>query len=115
MRQNWQQYQPFVEGGLSVEQYCQKCIDPHAKEIDHLGIQAAFDAVISGAGMCIQIFYLDRSDGVDIKPMVLEPLVADGQQRWKSESSTVDHQSMSDNPPAMTLLYRPYVMPTVLL
>ena len=99
MRQNWQHYQPFVTEGLSVEQYCQTHIEPHTVEIDNLRIQAAFDAIIRGAGMCVHILYFDRSDGVEIKPMILEPSAADA-VNWQSTLKVL---------PAMRLLYRMYV------
>ena len=65
MRSNPDLYQPYIID-YTVDQYCAAKIDPFAVEIEHYGIQALFDAVISPAGIHIEVLYLDRSPGDEV-------------------------------------------------
>lgn len=66
MRLHADQYEPFME--MSVDEYCVSRIDPTNQEIDQIGLQALTDAVISAAGINLEVLYLDRSMGDEVTP-----------------------------------------------
>ncbi|KAL9640183.1 MAG: hypothetical protein Q9204_000811 [Flavoplaca sp. TL-2023a] len=78
----------------SIQDYCSTNIEPHAVEIDNLGLQACIDAIIKPAGIAVQVLYLDRSPGEQVN-----------QIDWPAEPSTVNapYQGTSN----IRLLYRP--------
>lgn len=65
MRTNPDAYQPYLID-YTIDQYCAAKIDPFAVEIEHMGIQALFDAIIRPAGITIDVLYLDRSPGEEM-------------------------------------------------
>lgn len=66
-----ERYENFLE--MSVNQYCLTRIDPANQEIDHIGLQALTDAVISPAYIAVEVSYLDRSDGDQVTPHAFVP------------------------------------------
>lgn len=60
---NAAEYESFLTNDSSIDSYCQSTINPHATEIDHLGIKAVYDAIIGYPGIGLDIVYLDRSEG----------------------------------------------------
>jgi len=65
MRRNPDAYEPYMVD-YTIDQYCAAKIDPFEVEIEHMGIQALFDAVIRPAGIIIEVLYLDRSPGEEM-------------------------------------------------
>ena len=61
-----ERYRAFLE--MEVPQYCETRIDPANQEIDHIGLQALTDAVISPAYIALEVSYLDRSTGDQVTP-----------------------------------------------
>ncbi|KAI4264453.1 MAG: hypothetical protein L6R42_000445 [Xanthoria sp. 1 TBL-2021] len=78
----------------SIQDYCSSHIEPHAVEIDNLGLQACIDAIIKPAGIAVQVLYLDRSPGEQVN-----------QIDWPAEPSTLNapYAELS----TIRLLYRP--------
>lgn len=78
----------------SIQDYCSSHIEPHAVEIDNLGLQACIDAIIKPAGIAVQVLYLDRSPGEQVN-----------QIDWPAEPSTLNapYTELS----TIRLLYRP--------
>ncbi|KAL8731563.1 MAG: hypothetical protein Q9181_004265 [Wetmoreana brouardii] len=79
---------------LSVDQYCSTHIEPHAVEIEHLGMQACIEAIINPAGIAIQVLYLDRSPGEQVN-----------EHEWPAEPSSAAPQFTGVY--TIRLLYRP--------
>ncbi|KAL8816544.1 MAG: hypothetical protein Q9191_008310 [Dirinaria sp. TL-2023a] len=82
----------FNDDGISAAVITHFRIDPYAVEIEHLGIQALFDAVIKPAGIAMEVLYLDRSAGEEVNTI-----------RW----SVDDHSGHYLSIPTIRLLYRP--------
>ncbi|VDN00956.1 unnamed protein product [Thelazia callipaeda] len=57
LRENASTYEGFIEGGCSVEEFCQSEIEPMYKDCDHLAIIALTNAL----GVSIRIEYMDRT------------------------------------------------------
>ena len=93
MRTNPEAYQPYIID-YTIDQYCAAKIDPFAVEIEHLGIQALFDAVIRPAGINIEVLYLDRSPGEEVNTI-----------RFPDLDDPVRSHYL--NIPTIRLLYRP--------
>lgn len=91
MKTNAGLYVPFMLNE-TIDQYCSTKIDPYAVEIEHLGIQALFDAVIKPAGIAMEVLYLDRSAGEEVNTI-----------SW----SVDDHSGHYLSIPTIRLLYRP--------
>ena len=51
---------------LNVEVYCNSTIMPMGSEIDHLGLSALNDVLLSPAAIGLEVLYLDRSEGPEI-------------------------------------------------
>ncbi|KAL8675217.1 MAG: hypothetical protein Q9168_000337 [Polycauliona sp. 1 TL-2023] len=77
----------------NIQDYCSTHIEPHAVEIDNLGLQACVDAIMKPAGIAVQVLYLDRSPGAQVN------------QIWPAEPSSVNasYNGLS----TIRLLYRP--------
>ena len=60
LRTNAETYQPFCQEG-PISSYCAAKIDTFAAELEHLGLQALFDAVIKPAQITLEVTYLDLS------------------------------------------------------
>lgn len=91
MKTNAALYLPFMLNE-TIDQYCSTKIDPYAVEIEHLGIQALFDAVIKPAGIAMDVLYLDRSAGDEVNTI-----------SWQVDNSSGHYLSI----PTIRLLYRP--------
>lgn len=63
MKANPANYQNFIDGGKSVQDYCRDVIEPVREEIDHLGMTLLIDLLMKPAGIAVEIVYLDRSGG----------------------------------------------------
>lgn len=55
-------YAPFIPS-MDVMTYCQQHLDPFYEEIEHVGLKALVDAVLSPADIAVECLYLDRSLG----------------------------------------------------
>ena len=97
MKENGDEYRDFVPDGMTVDQYCQAHIDPAAAEMEELSLKCAYDLLYDGAGLTLDIAYLDRSPGDRVNSHLYEPKSID---------------TSSAKPPMdgkVTLLYRPFV------
>lgn len=65
MKTHMEEYVPFTPG-LDVEAYCNTTILPMGSEIDHLGLSALNDVLLSPAAIGLEVLYLDRSQGPEI-------------------------------------------------
>ncbi|KAI4258908.1 MAG: hypothetical protein LQ352_001021 [Teloschistes flavicans] len=61
MKTHSNKYVPFIPEQTSIDQYRSVHIEPHAVEIEHLGLQALVDAIVQPAGIAVQVLYLDLS------------------------------------------------------
>ncbi|KAI9885051.1 MAG: hypothetical protein M1823_003150 [Watsoniomyces obsoletus] len=66
-------YQPYIPDS-TVDQYCAAHIEPFQTEIEHVGMTALIDALISPARMVVEILYLDRSAGSEVNKHRFEAL-----------------------------------------
>ncbi|EJW80729.1 hypothetical protein WUBG_08361, partial [Wuchereria bancrofti] len=57
LRENAADYEGFIDGGRTMEQFCQCEIEPMFKDCDHLAIIALTNAI----GVSIRIEYMDRT------------------------------------------------------
>lgn len=57
LRENAADYEGFIDGGRTIEQFCQCEIEPMFKDCDHLAIIALTNAI----GISIRIEYMDRT------------------------------------------------------
>uniref|UniRef100_A0A915PG84 ubiquitinyl hydrolase 1 n=1 Tax=Setaria digitata TaxID=48799 RepID=A0A915PG84_9BILA len=57
LRENAVDYEGFIDGGRTMEQFCQSEIEPMFKDCDHLAIIALTKAI----GVSIRIEYMDRT------------------------------------------------------
>lgn len=62
MSANADMYSAFLLDG-TIDQYRATYIDPFSVEIEHLGMNACFDAILKPAGIAVDISYLDRTEG----------------------------------------------------
>ncbi|KAF2489043.1 cysteine proteinase [Lophium mytilinum] len=86
-------FQPFLEFGQDIKQYCSTQIEPSICEIDHIGMSALAEVLVKPAGFAMEVLYLDRSPGDQVTEYNFDPLGHDGLPLH--------------NPPTMRLLYRP--------
>ncbi|KAL8936521.1 MAG: hypothetical protein Q9211_004146 [Gyalolechia sp. 1 TL-2023] len=93
MKSHQGSYASFIEG-MTVDQYCGSHIEPYAVEMDHIGLQACYDAILRPAGIALQVLYLDRTAGDQVTEL-----------NWRSEPS--DPSSTYGATPTVRLLYRP--------
>ena len=84
-------YSPFVLNE-TIDQYCSTKIEPFSVELEHLGLQALFDAIIKPAGIAMEILYLDRSVGDEVNTI-----------SWPIDNTSSRYFSI----PTIRLLYRP--------
>lgn len=80
--------------GQTVDQYCDEHVMPMDSEIDHLGLSALKDVILSPASLALEVTYLDRSQGDEVNLHRFDPVSG-------FTASTV------------RLLYRPFVDPTI--
>ncbi|KAL8952220.1 MAG: hypothetical protein Q9222_001876 [Ikaeria aurantiellina] len=95
MKKHAKEYGGFNEDFSTIDQYCATRIEPHAVEIENLGLQTCIDAIIKPAGINVQVLVLDRTPGEQVN-----------QLQWNAEASAANAQYSS--PPTIRLLYRPY-------
>jgi ubiquitin thioesterase protein OTUB1 len=60
--------------GQTVSQYCEEQILPTGAEIDHLGLSALKDVLLSPAGIALEVMYLDRSEGTEVNLHRFDPI-----------------------------------------
>lgn len=94
MKTHPESFVPFTEG-MTVDQYCETHIEPYAVEMDNIGLQAFFEAILRPAGIALQVLYLDRSPGEQVNEL-----------NWQTEPS--DSSGTYGSTPTVRLLYRPY-------
>lgn len=85
LKQNSEEYAPFIDEGMTVAQYCEQEIEPMWKDADHLAI----NSLIKAAGTRVRIEYMDRT--------------AAPNGGWHYDIPSDDQQIA----PEITLLYRP--------
>lgn len=93
MKTHRESFIPFIES-MNVDQYCETHIEPYAVEMDNIGLQACFEAILRPAGVTLKVLYLDRSPGEQVNEL-----------SWQSESP--DSSSTYGGTPTVRLLYRP--------
>ncbi|KAL8680608.1 MAG: hypothetical protein Q9186_003200 [Xanthomendoza sp. 1 TL-2023] len=93
MKTHPESYVHYTEN-QSISEYCSTHIEPHAVEIENLGLQACIDAIISPAGISVQVLVLDRSPGVEVN-----------QLDWPAEPSSAN--ALYIGLYTIRLLYRP--------
>ncbi|EME38717.1 hypothetical protein DOTSEDRAFT_75461 [Dothistroma septosporum NZE10] len=71
------EYAPWLLGS-TVEEYCKNQIEPMAAEIDHVGLVALKDALLSPAGISLEVLYLDRSEGSEVTMHRFDPVNGGG-------------------------------------
>lgn len=76
MKMHEDDFAPFIEGGMSVVEFCNSEVDPMGVESGHLQIKALADCL----GVGIQVAYLDRTEGNEVNvhtiPEGAQPLVS---------------------------------------
>lgn len=60
--------------GQTVDQYCDEHIMPMDGEIDHLGLSALKDVILSPASLALEVTYLDRSVGEEVNLHRFDPI-----------------------------------------
>ncbi|KAL9603590.1 MAG: hypothetical protein Q9219_001093 [cf. Caloplaca sp. 3 TL-2023] len=93
MKNHSESFLPYT-GIPSIDQYCAARIEPYAVEIDNVGLQAFFEAVLKPAGLALQVLYLDRSPGKQVNEI-----------NWPAEP--LNPVSTYAGTPTIRLLYRP--------
>lgn len=93
MKSHANMYQPWILDSL-VDQYCATQIEPFQAEIEHVGMKALIDVLVSPARIVVEILYLDLSAGSEVNNYRFEAVAAD------------DAASYSPCP-TIYLLYRP--------
>ncbi|KAL8975387.1 MAG: hypothetical protein Q9197_000368 [Variospora fuerteventurae] len=95
MKTRPQSFVPFMVG-LSIDQYCGANIEPHAVEIDNIGLHACIQAILQPAGVAVQVLYLDQSDGEQVNEF-----------NWPGEGPNANAVTAYGAVPTVRLLYRP--------
>ena len=67
------EYAPWLLG-QTVDQYCDASILPVGAEIDHVGLTALKDVLLSPAGIALEVLYLDRSEGQEVTMHRFDPV-----------------------------------------
>ncbi|KAI4157393.1 MAG: hypothetical protein L6R39_000675 [Caloplaca ligustica] len=93
MKSNPDNYVPYTEG-VSIDRYCATHIEPYAVEIENIGLQAYFDAILKPAGIALQVLYLDQSPGEQVTEL-----------NWPA--GITHGTSAFGDVPTIRLLYRP--------
>lgn len=60
--------------GQTVDQYCEAQIMPVKAEIEHLGLSALKDVLLSPASLALEVMYLDRSIGDEVNLHRFDPI-----------------------------------------
>ncbi|KAI4088036.1 MAG: hypothetical protein LQ344_006351 [Seirophora lacunosa] len=96
MKTRPQNFVPYMVA-LSIDQYCGTHIEPHAVEIDNIGLHACIEAILQPAGVAVQVLYLDQSEGEHVNDYV-----------WPAEGPNANVVTAYGGVPTVRLLYRPY-------
>ena len=92
MRENSEEYAPWIMENISVDEWCKSHIDPVSAEIDELSLRVVYDLLLDKANMAIEVAYLDRSAGDKVNiPLSLTP----------------SGKPKTPETPTISLLYRP--------
>lgn len=75
MKTHDENYAPWLLG-QTVDQYCEQSVLPVAAEIDNVSLVALKDALLSPAGMSLEVTYLDRSEGSEVNMHRFDPVNA---------------------------------------
>ncbi|KAK4495406.1 hypothetical protein PRZ48_013737 [Zasmidium cellare] len=102
MKTHDENYAPWLLG-QTVDQYCNQSVLPMAAEIDHVGLVALKDALLSPAGMSLEVLYLDRSEGSEVTMHRFDPVNAGGY--------TIGSVRLLYRPGHYDLLYKPEDLP----
>jgi ubiquitin thioesterase protein OTUB1 len=87
-------YEPFIpDEYLGIAGYCQGCLEPPDREIEHLGIVLLANVLLKPVNFVLEIAYLDRSPG--------------GQVNIYRYPDEANDQDVADLGPIIYLLYRP--------
>lgn len=73
MRTREAEYSPWMLGH-TVMSFTEAQVLPVGAEIDHVGLQALKDALISPAGIVLEVLYLDRSEGSEVTMHRFDPV-----------------------------------------
>ncbi|KAI4207390.1 MAG: hypothetical protein LQ348_000576 [Seirophora lacunosa] len=95
MKTRPQNFVPYMVA-LSIDQYCGTHIEPHAVEIDNIGLHACIEAILQPAGVAVQVLYLDQSEGEHVNDYV-----------WPAEGPNANVVTAYGGVPTVRLLYRP--------
>lgn len=60
--------------GQTIDQYCDESIMPMKSEIDHIGLSALKDVLLSPAFLALEVSYLDRSYGDEVNLHRFDPI-----------------------------------------
>ena len=93
MKLNSDEYEPFLEGAMTVDQYVGTEVEPDKRDIDELSIHAFYACVIKPTGIIIDIVNLDRNSGHQAMIISLLP------------QSFPEGSSVEITDPMMSLLY----------
>lgn len=63
--------------GTTLDQYCDSQITPVGAEIEHVGLKALKDVLLSPAGITLEVSYLDRSEGSEVTMHRFDPSTPD--------------------------------------
>ncbi|KAI4196882.1 MAG: hypothetical protein LQ350_006251 [Teloschistes chrysophthalmus] len=97
MKTHANKYVHFIPEHSSIDQYRSVHIEPHAVEIEHLGLQALVDAIVQPAGIAVQVLYLDLSPSDQVN------------DHWPAPVPSPN--ASYDEVHTIRLLYRPYDVP----
>ncbi|CAJ0642323.1 8128_t:CDS:2 [Entrophospora sp. SA101] len=71
LKKHREEYEPFIEYGLEMDQYCANCVEVMAQEADHIHVIALTKAL----KVPVEIAYMSGSEILDEEPLTLKPLV----------------------------------------
>ena len=96
INENAASYRDFLPEGMTIDQYRQAHIDPASAEMEELSLKCAYDLLLDGAGLALEISYLDRSPGEKVNIHLYEPQARDNEPETSPTSQAT-----------IKLLYRP--------
>lgn len=98
LKENAELYAGFIEGGQSLDQFCQEEIEPMWKECDHLSIIALVNAI----GKCL---YIRKS--IFNFPLLDVPIRIEYMDQSQAPNGGWHHDFPEDREPQLFFLYRP--------
>ena len=72
MKTRSEEYAPWLLG-TTVEAFCRTSVDAMYSQIEHVSITALKDALLAGAGIALEIFCLDRTEGNEVNMHRVDP------------------------------------------